>query len=152
MKTLLALMMMVTLVACTKVNEKQTIVLGSERIVRQYFEYFNNHEWAKMASMYADTAEFKDPSLGKGIIRQTRQQTIDKYSALCKIFPNLHDRVVQIYPSNDKYIIVEFVSTGTSADGVTFELPICTIFVVENGQITKDFTYFDNFDEEQSKP
>ena len=26
-------------------------------------------------------------------------------------------------------------------------MPICTIFTIENGLITKDFTYFDNFEE-----
>ena len=78
-------------------------------------------------------------------------QTIDKYSQLSKIFPNLHDQVVQIYPSGDSHIIVEFVSSGTAADGTKFELPICTILTVENGLITKDFTYFDNFNEEKDK-
>lgn len=100
-----------------------------------------------MAKMYADTAYFKDPSLGVGIVKQTRQQTIQKYTELNKIFPNLHDNVVATYLSGEKHITVEFISTGTAADGSKFELPICTIFTIENGKITKDFTYYDNFEE-----
>lgn len=117
----------------------------NEKVVQKYFEFFNSHDWTKMASLYSETADFKDPSLGQGIVKQTRQQIKDKYSELNQAFPDLHDRVIQIYPSGDKFIIVEFVSTGTAPDGSKFELPICTIFTIENGVITKDFTYYDNF-------
>ena len=120
------------------------------KLVNQYFEHFNNHDWTKMADMYLNNADFKDPSLGPGIVKQTRQQIIDKYSELNKIFPDLHDKVLEIYPSGDKNIIVEFVSSGTAPDSSKFELAICTIFNIENGLITKDFTYYDNFDEEKS--
>jgi ketosteroid isomerase-like protein len=98
--------------------------------------------------MYTETADFKDPSLGKGIVKQTRKQTESKYAELNKIFPDLHDKIIQIYPSGENHIIVEFVSTGTAPDNSKFELPICTVFTIENGLITKDFTYFDNFEEE----
>ena len=119
----------------------------NEKIVLQYFEHFNNHEWPKTANMYTEVSEFKDPSLGHGIVKQTRQQIIDKYTALNHIFPDLHDQIIQIYPSGNKHIIVEFVSSGTAEDNSKFELPICTIFTIENGLITKDYSYFDNFDE-----
>ncbi|MFH6997265.1 nuclear transport factor 2 family protein [Flavobacterium sp. FlaQc-57] len=119
----------------------------NEKIVKQYFEHFNNHDWKKMAEMYTETVDFKDPSLGQGIVKQSRKQIEDKYADLHKVFPDLHDKVIQIYPSGEKHIIVEFVSTGTAPDNSKFELPICTIFTIENGLITKDFTYFDNFEE-----
>ncbi len=104
-----------------------------------------------MANLYSEVSEFKDPLLGPGIIKQTRQQIIDKYSELNNIFPDLHDEIIQIYPSGDKHIIVEFVSSGTAPDDSKFELPICTILTIENGIITKDFTYFHNFEEQQSE-
>ncbi|WP_262892331.1 hypothetical protein ACN9ML_07985 [Dyadobacter endophyticus] len=44
-------------------------------------------------------------------------------------------------------MIVEFISTGTAPDKSKFTLPICTIFTIENGNITQDFTYYDNFSE-----
>ena len=100
-----------------------------------------------MANMYAETSDFKDPSLGKEIVKQTRQQIVDKYSELNKVFPDLHDRVIQTYPSGEQHIIVELVSSGTAPDHSKFELPICVIFTIENGLITKDFSYFDNFDD-----
>jgi predicted SnoaL-like aldol condensation-catalyzing enzyme len=120
---------------------------ANEKLVKQYFEYFNNHDWNKMAAMYADTTDFKDPTLGLGLVRQTRKQTVEKYTELSKIFPNIKDEIIAMYPSGDNHIIVEFTSTGMAADSITFQLPICTIFTIENGLITKDFTYFDNFDE-----
>ena len=139
------------LISCNSQKQKTMLTNDNEKLVKQYFEHFNNHEFAKMANMYAEITDFKDPSLGQGIIKQTRQQTIDKYTELAKIFPDLHDQVIQTYPSGDKNIIVEFVSSGTGPDKVKFELAICTILTIENGLITKDFTYFDNFDEEKEK-
>lgn len=138
-------------ISCSNQNNKSRATTDNEILVKQYFEYFNNHEWTKMANMYAEISEFKDPSLGQGIVKQTRQQIIDKYSELSKVFPDLHDQVIQIYPSGDKHIIVEFVSSGTAPDSSKFELPICTILTIENGVITKDFTYFDNFEAQQSE-
>lgn len=137
------------LVSCNNQDKNSSAVSDHEKLVRQYFQYFNNHEWAKMANMYSRISEFKDPSLGPGIVKQNRQQIIDKYSELNKISPDLHDQVIQTYISGDKHIIVEFVSTGTAPDGSKFELPICTIFTIDNGIIVKDFTYFDNFDEKK---
>jgi len=139
-----------TLASCNISNQKNTTHEDYEKLVKEYFEHFNNHEWTKMANMYSEVAEFKDPSLGQGIVKQTRQQIIEKYSELNKVFPDLHDEVIQVYPSGDNHIIVEFVSSGTAPDSSKFELPICTILTIENGRITKDFTYFDNFEEQQS--
>ena len=121
-------------------------------LINQYFEHFNNHEWEQMASMYADPAEFKDPSFGTESIRQTRVETVAKYSELNAIFSDLHDRVVLIYPSGNDHVIVEFISTGTAPDGSSFELPICSILTIQNGNIIKDYTYYDNFEEEEMEP
>lgn len=138
------------LFACSGKNESQStentkITNSSEALIKQYFDYFNQHNWTKMAAMYADTADFKDPSLGKGIVKQTRAQTIKKYSELQQLFPNVKDSLVNIYPAGNKHIVVEFISTGTASDKSSFDMPICTIFTIEKGLITKDFTYYDNF-------
>lgn len=145
------LFVIIGLTSCKNKTENDMMTIENEKLVKKYFEHFNNHEWKKMANMYAEISEFKDPSLGQGIVKQNRQQIIDKYSELNKIFPDLHDQIIQIYPSGDKHIIVEFISTGTAPDNSKFELPICTILTIEKGIITKDFSYFDNFEEEESK-
>jgi ketosteroid isomerase-like protein len=137
-------LLIITFFSC---GQKNNQVADNEAIVKQFFAYFNQHDWNKMAEMYSETADFKDPSLGKGIVKQTRAQTIQKYSELQNVFPDLHDEVIKTYPSGNNYIVVEFVSSGTAPDGVKFELPICTILHVENSKITQDFTYFDNFEE-----
>jgi ketosteroid isomerase-like protein len=151
MKNLMMLFVIFVLISCDNQNQKKIITTDNEKLVKQYFEHFNNHEWAKMANMYAENAEFKDPSLGQGSVRQTRQQIIDKYSELNKVFPDIHDQVLQTYPSGEKHIIIEFVSSGTALDNSKFELPICSILTIENGIITKDFTYFDNFEEDKGE-
>ncbi|RXK81708.1 nuclear transport factor 2 family protein [Filimonas effusa] len=135
----------ITLVSCNEKNKTNHMVSENEKLVQQYFEHFNNHDWEKLAAMYTETAAFKDPSLGKGIVKQTRLQVVNKYSELAQMFPDVKDKVIQTYPSGSNHIIVEFVSTGTAPDNTKFELPICTIFTIENGKISKDFSYFDNF-------
>ncbi|MFM2386794.1 MAG: hypothetical protein RL660_1551 [Bacteroidota bacterium] len=136
------------LCACNNHEQgKSSAPSANQQLITQFFSHFNQHDWSKMASMYKDTAAFKDPSFGIGIVKQTRQQVIDKYAELQKIFPDLHDEVLQIYEQGDKHIVVEFMSSGTRPDGAKFQLPICTIFTIENGLITQDFTYYDNFEE-----
>lgn len=120
---------------------------SNEKLIRQYFDYFNQHEWHKMADLYSETADFKDPTLGTGIVKQTRKQIAEKYAEMNNTFPDIRDEVVQIYPSGEQHVIVEFISTGTAPDGSVFQLPICTIFTIENGIITKDYSYFDNFED-----
>ncbi|HNO11177.1 MAG TPA: nuclear transport factor 2 family protein [bacterium] len=136
----------VLFLACNNPEHKISAQSENEKIVRQYYEYFNNHAWEKMAGMYTEVSEFKDPSLGPGIVKQTRQQIIQKYTELSTMFPDVKDEIIQTYPSGDKHIIVEFVSTGTAPDNTKLQLPICTIFTIENGLISKDFTYYDNFE------
>lgn len=120
---------------------------SQNELVKKYFEHFNAHRWKEMSEMYAEKADFKDPSLGSGIISQTPQQIEEKYTELHSVFSDLLDEVVQLYPSGEQHVIAEFISKGTTEDGSVFELPICTIFTIENRQIVKDFTYYDNFDE-----
>lgn len=152
MKTIPALMLIcIMFLACNNPSKNNMEPTGNEDLIKQYFDHFNKHDWIKMAAMYAEPADFKDPTLGQGIIKQTRQQIIDKYAGLSQMFPDVHDSIIQVYPSGDKHIIVEFISTGTAPDSSKFELPISTIFTIENGMITKDFTYFDNFGEEQNE-
>ncbi|PSL22967.1 nuclear transport factor 2 family protein [Dyadobacter jiangsuensis] len=150
-RPLLLLLVIFALTACqpkeTNQETSATKNLDNENLVKQYFGHFNRHDWQQMAAMYSDTAEFKDPSLGEGVVPQTHEQIIKKYGELQQMIPDVRDSVVTIYPSGDKHIIVEFISTGTAPDKSKFALPICTIFTIENGKITQDFTYYDNFSE-----
>jgi len=112
-------------------------------LVKAMFEAFNQHDWQKMASYYADNAQFLDPSLGKAYITKSRNQIAKKYSEMSGQMANLHDEVIGIYPSNNK-VFVEFISTATLPDGLNFSLPIATVLTIENNLIVKDATYYDN--------
>ncbi len=147
MKPLFFSLVLLAFLSCADQSTSNKKNFDNQKFVEAYFTHFNNHSFDKMAAMYAEEADFKDPTLGAGIVKQTRQQTIDKYVALQRIFPNLRDSVIRTYVAGDNHVIVEFVSSGASAEGMKFNLPICTILTIENGLITKDFTYFDNFEE-----
>jgi hypothetical protein len=133
------------LTACNKDNADS--IVGKERsvaVVKQMYVHFNNHDWDAMAAMYIDSAEFKDPSLGAGIVRQSRKQIMEKYAKYQEMSPDIRDDIVQIYPSGESHVVVEFISSGTAPGGERWSLPICTIFTVKNDLIVKDFTYYDN--------
>ncbi len=140
-KICLILFLFITLISCKDSSNQSS---ENQAIVKQLYEYFNKHEWQKMADLYVETADFKDPSFGTEIIKQTRQQTVQKYSEMAKMFPDIRDEVVQMYDSGNNVVVVEFVSTGTAPDGSKFKMPICSIYTIENGKIAKDFTYYDN--------
>lgn len=134
------------LFSCTK-NEEKIIKIDTsenEKIARQLFVEFNKHDWQKMAKLYIENAEFKEPGSQMNLHKKSRAQIVQEYSELQKMFPDVQDSVISVYPSGKTNVIVEFVSKGTNPDKTKFELPICTIFKIENGKITKDFTYFDN--------
>lgn len=154
-KVILILMFGVWIGACqTSVEDKKTekpnpqMLLQAQNveIAKKVYEHFNKHDWQKMAELFVENADFKDPSLGLDIVKQTRKQIVAKYQELEKAFPDLHDEIVNIYPSGDKSVIVEFISTGTAPDKSKLKVPICDIFVIENGLITKNYTYYDNPD------
>jgi len=139
-----ALFISVMTIACNNCDSKDN---SNEQFVKKYFQLFNQHQWKALSELYVENAEFKDPSFGTRIVKQSRQEFVRKYSELNQMFPDLKDEIKTIYVSGNNNVIVEFVSTGTAPDNTRFELPICTIFTIENGKITKDFTYYDNFDE-----
>jgi predicted SnoaL-like aldol condensation-catalyzing enzyme len=117
----------------------------NKAIIEQYYKHFNSHEWKKMADMYIEQPEMKDPSYGIKNVKVTKADIEKKYSELNQMIPDVHDKVIKMYHSGDN-VTVEFESSGTTPDGSKFILPICTIFEIKNGKITKDLTYYDNFD------
>ncbi len=142
---LLALVSFFIIIACNNANN-----LFSSRqeknvaLVKQVFERFNKHDFQGMAALYADPAEFKDPSFGKAIVKQSRQQIATKYAKIKQLYPDVKDEIVGIYPSGDDHVIVEFISSASSIEGDEWEMPVCTIFTIEEGLITRDYNYYDN--------
>ena len=148
MRNLLFLSLVSFVFSC-KQNEEKVIISESnsannEKVAKELFVHFNNHDWQKMADLYIENAEFKEPASGMVAHQKSKDMIIKEYSELQNQFPDVQDSVVAVYPSGDKNVIVEFVSKGILPDQSKFELPICTIFTIENGKITKDYTYFDN--------
>jgi ketosteroid isomerase-like protein len=110
---------------------------------RQMFDAFNRHDWQAMASYYSEPALFLDPSFGTDYVSKTRQETSAKYAEMEKIFPNIYDEIVGLYPCGDK-VTIEFISSGTATDSSRFRLPIATVLTFKDGLIVKDATYYDN--------
>jgi hypothetical protein len=140
--------MAILMLSCTlpekKVDEHAVTNKDDDHIAlaRKMFDAFNQHQWQVMANYYSDSALFLDPVFGKTYIKQSRSQTVEKYALLQRVFPDIKDEIVAMYPSDNK-VIVEFISTGTLASGELFQLPIITVLTFENNLIVKDATYYD---------
>lgn len=109
---------------------------------RAMFDAFNRHDWSAMTNYYSDSARFLDPSYGHDYVTKSRQETAAKYAEMQKMFTDIHDELIGVYPSGDK-VTVEFISTGTMSDSIKFSLPIISVLTFENGLIVKDATYYD---------
>jgi ketosteroid isomerase-like protein len=133
------LLLMVAVTSCTAPDNLKN---ENAAVAHRLFEAFNKHDWKAMAALYSDSAVFLDPSFGKDYVRQSREQTIAKYGELQKIFPDITDKVVGIYPSGDK-VITEFISTGKSDQGFALNLPIVTVLTIRDGLVISDATYYD---------
>ncbi|WP_213196199.1 nuclear transport factor 2 family protein [Cloacibacterium caeni] len=146
MKKIVLFLAMVSLFSCKKEEEKiiKIDTTENEKIAKQLFVEFNKHDWQKMANLYIENAEFKEPGSKMKLHKKSREQIVKEYSELQMMFPDVQDSLVAIYPSGKNNVIVEFVAKSTNPDKTKSELPICTIFTIENGKITKDFSYFDN--------
>ncbi|MHA8105357.1 nuclear transport factor 2 family protein [Aquirufa nivalisilvae] len=143
MKQIFALLV-VSLFFVSCQSSSSNIEEKNKELIEKYFTLFNQHDWKALSEMYVDSAAFKDPTSGMKVIRKTKAQFVQEYTGLQQQFPDVHDQVLSIYPSGEKHVTVEFVSTGTGADQKKFELPIVVIFRIENGKIVQDFTYYDN--------
>jgi ketosteroid isomerase-like protein len=140
MRTVHLLLLITLLPGCQLANDPSQ---RNASIATKMFEAFNQHRWKEMADYYAPQALFLDPSFGKDYVTKTREETTAKYAEMQEIFPDIRDDVKSLYPSGDK-VIVEFVSSGTAPDGITFSLPIITVLTIRDGAIVRDATYYDN--------
>ena len=112
-------------------------------LVESVFQFFNAHDWTQMAGLYSDPAKFKDPEFGTEMVLKSTDEIINKYQEMNDRFPDIHDEIVAIYPSGEKHVIVEFISSGTASNGLKWQLPLVTIFTISNNLIVKEFTYYD---------
>jgi ketosteroid isomerase-like protein len=123
-------------VACGAPQPSRTETENKTReIVSQVFEAFNAHDWARMESLYSNNVKLQDPAYPGGRTGKTGMTNF--YRSV----NDIHDTVSSIVVENN-VAVVEFVSTGT-INGEKFSLPICTVLVVENGQVIEDRTYYD---------
>lgn len=113
-----------------------------EKIVRQLFDSFNRHQWAEMAGLYAENAEFLDLAFGAAYVARTHEQIQRHYEELHQLFPDIRDEVTSLVSCGDK-VVVEFISSGTDSGGSSWSLPICTVFTVKENKIARDATYYD---------
>ena len=125
-------------IACSNNNQNESY---NEQLIRKLFNSFNEHNWKAMADCYADTAFFLDPSLGVEAVRLTKSDIIAKYAEMEQQISNIRDSVLVI-TAKDNSVWVEFISKGTINDSTFLYLPISTHFILKDGKVTHDNTYY----------
>ncbi|RVT99841.1 nuclear transport factor 2 family protein [Mucilaginibacter limnophilus] len=141
MKNLIYLLLLtMALAGCSSTDQTAEKNLAA---AKEMFAAFNGHDWKKMASFYADTAEFLDPAFGIDYVKKTRKETAEKYAGMQQMFPDINDNITDISASGDR-VTVQFVSSGTPAGQAKWYLPICSVLTFKDGKIIKDATYYDN--------
>jgi ketosteroid isomerase-like protein len=113
------------------------------KIVEQFYQAFNAHDWPKMAGYYADSVDMLDPSYGIQVQKMSRKEIQAKYEELHKGIPTIHDSIVNMIEKGNQ-VLVEFISSGNTADGQSFQLPIATVLQFEGERIISDHTYYNN--------
>lgn len=113
--------------------------------VRQMFDAFNAHDWAKMATFYTNPYKALDPAFGIKHVEKTHDDILKHYGGLQDWSPNVIDSLVLVEPVGKNKVLVQFVSKGNMAENnMAWELPICGILTLENGKVVMDETYYDN--------
>ena len=130
-----------------------TTLFDAQKFVGDFARSMNAKEPETLLRYYADNAELWDPSYpapirGKAAIRES----IEKWSAA---FSELKMNVKDIIQSGNKVAITMEVTARNTGEmeagpGETFPvtnktatLQVAEILTIENGKITRDYTYFD---------
>lgn len=141
MKKYIVIIIVLFITAC---GESGNNGQANAKAAKSMFEAFNRHDWKAMASYYADTASFLDPSFGSRYVKKVRAETAGKYAAMQQMFPDIKDDINAVHTSGN-VVVIEFTSSGTPAGGQKWHLPICSILTFnDKGKIIKDATYYDN--------
>lgn len=127
--------LIITVAACACASRYDNMATA-----QKIFDAFNAHDWERMMSFYDSAARFEDPAYARAV---TTDEVARHHADLQQMFPDIQDSVVHMYASGN-VVVVEFISTGTGADGQSWSLPICTVLEFSNGKVIRDATYYDN--------
>ncbi|MBS7564476.1 nuclear transport factor 2 family protein [Mucilaginibacter sp. Bleaf8] len=142
MKKYLFLLPAALLMACQQQPASITENNTSKATIQALFDAFNRHDWKKMASYYADTTLMLDPEYGTAYVKKSQQDIIATHQNLQKFSPDVRDSITSLTMAGNT-AVAEFVSSGTTADGTKWTLPICSVITFKDGKIIKDATYYD---------
>jgi predicted SnoaL-like aldol condensation-catalyzing enzyme len=136
MKTSLYMSAALLLLACSSPDSSTTQTETETRgIAAAVYDAFNEHDWDKMESLYADSVDLQDPAYPGG--KKGKAGMTDFYRTVPDIYDDVQNILVQ-----GNVAVVEFVSTGT-INGQKFSLPICSVMTIENKLVVRDNTYYD---------
>ena len=110
-----------------------------QETIHRLFAAFNRHDLDAMARLYASDAilespDFCSPRRGPEGVRKT-------YADLFRTFPDIIDQVTGSVVNGER-VAVQFVAHSQGFDP-THEIRLATFFIVRNGLIVRDETYFD---------
>jgi hypothetical protein len=134
--TMLWLSSMLGSAGCT---EQDKIQATNIQVVRKLNLYLNQHNWQAMNYCYADTVQRKDTSIQA--YWSSKQACISRHRRLMAQYPDLRQRITQLYAAGGHHVMVEALAEGTTKSGQAFRQAYCIIYTVERQHITKEYHY-----------
>ncbi|GAA4451786.1 hypothetical protein GCM10023189_14160 [Nibrella saemangeumensis] len=118
------------LTACTPAGpaDLETVQQQNIRVVRQLQAGLNQHDWAGVSQLYAERVRYKGPHTRYQEVEQTPGEVVAAYRGY-------HLEITQLYAAYEHHVVVE----GRLSQGSP--RPVCMIYTIENGRITRQYTY-----------
>ncbi len=125
--------------SCT--HDKSTAQAANVQLVKEAHLLINQHNWKELTKLFADSISLKEATGGSQIIRQSKQQYINRCRRMQKTFPQRSQHITQLYAAGMHHVIVEALSEEKALDSVQLSRPSCTIFTIENQKISRLYIY-----------
>jgi steroid delta-isomerase-like uncharacterized protein len=121
---------------------------GAEQVVRQFWDAFNDHDYARLAGALSEQCEWLAVPTGK--VFRGPDPLVAGLREFLKPFPDGRGEILNLVAAGDT-VVVEWRVTGThtgplngrEATGKTFERRGCSVAEVRGGKIVGYRDYFD---------
>ena len=118
----------------------------NEKLVRLYFDYYNQEAWHKILDLYTASAVIGDPFSELELHQRDKDYLFYYDNAMHFIYDSLTQNITHLYAPDNQHILVELITTGTSIDKTIpkLEYANCAIFTLEKGKIKRHTIYHNN--------
>jgi|SRR5579859_711553 len=118
----------------------------SIRVVQEFFEAWNAHDWDRWEQLHAEEAHHAGPDHAQPLVG--REPILKAHTGLAKVFPDFCYEITRIFAQGD-LVCAEWILTGTqegampvpggkaAPSGKSIRVPGCFVFQVADGKVAE---------------